>query len=88
MAAITPTTTKIESLGSVRLIVAEFAATADDADTWASGLKGILAFWTHDLDNPTTQAAVGVAASNSSGTFTFYPGEDNKSFYLFVLLRS
>ena len=88
MASVTPTSVKIDSLGSLRLVVATFADTTDDGDTWASGLKGIYKYWIQDTDNPTTQGSVGVAATQSSGTFTFYPAEDNKSFELFVLLRS
>lgn len=88
MAAVTPSTVKIDSLGSLRLVVASFADTTDDGDTWASGLKGIYKWWAQDTDNPTTQGSVGVAVGQSAGTFTFYPAEDNKSFELFVLLRS
>jgi hypothetical protein len=88
MAAVTPTSVKQENVGSLRLLIATFADTTDDGDTWASGLDGVVAFWTQDIDNPTTQANVGVAAGLSSGTFTFYPAEDNKNFYLFVLQRA
>jgi len=88
-AAITPDSVFQENFGSVRVIIARFSAgTADDADTWASSLTGILAFWTADRDNPTTQASVGVAVTESSATFTFYPAEDNKAFDLYVVLRS
>ncbi len=89
-AAITPDSTYQERTGSCRLVIANFSAgTADDGDTWASGLtRGVVSFWTQDTDDPDTQASVGVAAARSAGTFTFYPAEDNKPFYLFVLLRS
>ena len=86
MAAETPATVWRHSIGSLSLVIANFSGgTADDADTWASGMTGIVAFWAQDTDNPTTQASVGVAVTQSAGTFTFYPAEDNKSFYLFVL---
>ena len=90
-AAETPTTTRTELVGSARLIIYNFSGgTADDGDTFASGLTKTppVAYWTQDTDNPTTQASVGVAVTYSAGTFTFYPAEDNKSFYLFVLVRS
>lgn len=88
MAAVTPTSVKIDSLGSLRLVVATFANTTDDGDTWTHGMKGYYKHWIQDTDDPTTQASVGVAAAHASGIFTFYPAEDNKSFELFVLLRS
>ena len=89
-AAITPSTIRQEVLGSVRLIIANFADTSDDADTWASGLSKTppIAYWTSHTENPTTQASVGVAVNYSAGTFTFYPAEDNAAFTLFVLIRS
>lgn len=87
--AITPDTVRRHNLGSLSMVEANFTAgTADDGDTWASGLSTrVVAYWVQDTDNPTTQASEGVAAANSSGTFTFYPAEDNKSFTLFVLTR-
>ena len=87
MAAITPDATYKHNVGSNMLIQAVFSAgTADDGDSWASGLgTNVVAHWTQDNDNPTAQTAVGVACANSSGTFTFYPAEDNKSFTLYVL---
>lgn len=88
MASITPDTVKQLSVGDARLLICTFAGTADDTDTWASGLKGIIAYWTIDKDDPTTQASVGIAVENSSGTFTFHPAEDNKPFDLFILQRA
>jgi hypothetical protein len=87
--SITPDTVRRHSFGSLEVVEAVFSAgTADDGDTWASGLSThVVTYWTQDTDNPTTQGSVGVAAANSSGTFTFYPAEDNKPFTLFVLVR-
>ena len=87
MAAISPDTLRQQSLGSVALLIADFSAgTADDGDTWASGLgSNVVGFWAQDTDNPSTQGSVGTAISNSSGTFTLYPAEDNKSFTVYVL---
>lgn len=88
-AAITPDTIYPGSLGNFGFTVARFTAgTADDTDTWASGLgTRVVAYWTSDDDNPTTQASTGVGVTYSAGTFTFYPAEDNKPFTLFVLTR-
>lgn len=89
MAAITPNLVLRESAGSLTLIVARFSAgTADDGDTWASGLgTNVVTYAVQDTDNPTTQASVGVAATFSNGTFTFYPAENDKSFDLIVWAR-
>lgn len=87
MAAITPTSVTRDSLGSLSLVRAVFS-TADDGDTWASGLTGILDKYTNDNTNPATQASVGVAVTESSGTFTFHPAENGTAFTLFVFLRS
>lgn len=88
MAAKTPSTVRnLGPMGDCRLVQAIFTD-IDDTDTWASGLTGIIGFWAHDNDDPTTQASVGCAVTQSSGTFTFYPAEDNKPVDLYVLVRS
>ena len=89
MAAIVPDSITRESVGSMTMIIATFSAgTADDGDTWASGLgSNVVTYSATDTDNPTTQASVGVAVANSAGTFTFYPAEDNKPFILNVFAR-
>lgn len=88
MAAITPNTVRTHSMGDLTLIEAVFSAgTADDGDTWASGLSTrVVNYWAQDQQDPTTQASNGIAVNNSSGTFTFYPGEDNTPFTLFVMV--
>jgi hypothetical protein len=83
-AALTPATVNQYSLGGARLLRVNFS-TADDADTWASGINSVIDYWTVDRTNPATQASVGVAVTESSGTFTFYPAEDGTDFTLFVL---
>jgi hypothetical protein len=78
-AAITPSTTYRESLGSLTLIIAKFANTLDTGDTWDSGIPGIVAHWAVATDVPGTQTNSGVAVSESSDTFTFSPDEDNQA---------
>ena len=89
VAAITPATIyNGGTVGDMRLTIAVFSAgTADDGDTWDSNISGIVACWTQDTDNPTTQGSVGVAFERSGDAFTFYPAEDNKPFTVFVLSR-
>lgn len=84
MAAITPSTHYTENAGSKMLHIAAFAGTADDGDTWASGLSGITGYWANGTDDP-TQTKEGIGVSESSGTFTFNTGEDNRAFTLYVL---
>ena len=86
MAAITPSSITRESLGSLILLICPFAGTADDDDTYASGLPSVVSAWAVRTDDP-TQGTEGVGVSESSGTFTFYLGEDNAAFTLFILAR-
>jgi hypothetical protein len=86
MAAKTPSTIIRGNAGSKTLLVASFTD-IDDADTWASGLGSkVWRWWFQRTDDPTTQAAAGVAVANSSGTFSFYPAEDNAAGDLFILI--
>jgi len=87
--AITPDSITQHSFGSSKLVQALFSAgTADDGDSWASGFgTSVIGFWVCDTDNPTTQVGVGTAVTNSAGSFTFYPAEDNKSFTLYVMVN-
>ncbi len=87
MAALTPATVWRNNNGSISEVVARFT-TADDGDTWASGMSGIVSYTTQDRTNPSTQASVGIAATESSGTFTFYPAEDGVAFDLVVRFKA
>jgi hypothetical protein len=87
--AITPDTLLSENMGTLRLVIAQFttAANGDDGETWASGLTGVIDFWTQCKNDP-TQTSEGMEVTESSGTFTFNMAEDNKAFSLFVLTRN
>lgn len=92
MAAVTPDSIKNAGpCGDATLLIVTLPSSMDDTNTWDSGLgTRVIDYWTADTDNPTTQAAVGIAAAYSAttgspaGRFTFYPAEDNKSGYLFI----
>lgn len=87
MAAQTAATTTRESLGSLTLLMFTFTSVLD-ADTFASGLgTNVVNYWASGQGNPGTQASAGFNVTNSSGTFTFYPGEDSLAATLFVLAR-
>lgn len=87
MAAITPTTVIRENIGSLNLMIATFT-TCSDADTWASGISGIVSFNPIVNGNPTTQASAGTAATLSGSTFTFYPGESSLGMIVWVLAKT
>ena len=57
----------------------------DGADTFA-GPSSPLAFWGQSTANPTTNTSAGMNVTESGGTYTFYPGIDNLSGTLFVVL--
>jgi len=88
MAAVTPTTNTLESFGSLKANIAAFAATTDNADTWASGIQGIVGIICTQEDTAGTQAATGAGASFSGSTITFHIGEDNSAIRLIVLSAS
>jgi hypothetical protein len=84
MAAITPSSHLIENAGSKVLHIATFAATADNDDSWASGIQGVVGYWAVGTDDP-TQGKEGIDVSFSGTTFTFRTGEDNRGIILYVL---
>lgn len=88
MAALTAATVLRESLGSLTLHIFTFTSVAD-TDTFASGLgTNVVSYWDQETSNVSTQSSAGGAIANSSGNFTFYPGEDSNSWVLFVLART
>lgn len=56
-----------------------------DGDTFA-GPKTPKAFWAQATFNASTQTSAGINVTESSGTYTFYPGEAAGTGTLFVLL--
>lgn len=87
MAVQTAATTIRENLGSVTLLIFNFTSVAD-GDTFASGLgSNIVGFWAGTDGNPVTQASAGNGVTNSSGNFSFFPGENSLGLDLFVLAR-
>ena len=85
MAAITPASvTHLGITGSYSLVLARFTS-VDDGDTWASGLNGVVTAIAAQTGDPGTQASAGFSHTQSAGTFTFYPGEDNLGLDLIVI---
>lgn len=89
MAAVTPTLVRhLGSLGPVAVVLARFADTTDDADTWASAMDGVITAFVAPTSDPGTQTNTGIHVSHSAGTFTFYLPEDNLGFDLIVFKAS
>ena len=87
MASVTITTgyPKSHSIGDLTLFIWQLTD-VDDAETLATGLgTNIVDFWVSWTGNPATQTSGGGHAANSSGTMTFYPGENDLGATLFVL---
>jgi hypothetical protein len=80
MAALTAATTA----GGQGIIKVFTFASIDDGDTFA-GPKNSKAHWAAVTADPTTNTSAGVNVTESSGTFTFYPGVDSLSGTLFVV---
>ena len=89
MAAVTVTSgypVKVGSIGAYTLLLWKLTD-VDDTETLATGLgTRILAFWGQVETDASTQGSAGCNIVNSSGTLTFYPGEDNVAMDLFVLV--
>lgn len=87
MAAVTTTSgyPKVFSIGDKFLYVWQITD-IDDAETLATGLgTRIIDYWVNWTGNPGTQTAGGGHSALSSGTITFYPGEDNLGASVFVM---
>lgn len=77
MAALTAASTRRESAGSLTSLFFTFTSVAD-GDTFASGLgSNVVTFNGVTNGDPSTQGAAGMGVTNSSGTFTLYPGENS-----------
>ena len=61
----------------------KFAA-LEDGDTFV-GPSSPSGFWAMNTANPSTQGSAGIAVTESSGTYTFYPAENGLTATLFVV---
>ena len=59
-------------------------AAVSDGDTFA-GPASPKGFWAQSTADPTTNTSAGVNVSESSGTYTFWPGVDALTLTLFVI---
>lgn len=87
MAERTPASVLIENTGSSTLHIVTFSD-VDDGDTYASGLENIIGYWSVTADAPTSGQLAAIDIAESSGTFTFHAGEDNRKLLLYVLTKT
>lgn len=89
MAAVLPVTIQQENVGSCKLIIANFANTVDNGDTWASGVKGIVSAMISQTDGSVTQASTGAAVSYtaSTGAVALQLAEDNSACTVWLLVK-
>jgi hypothetical protein len=103
MAAVTPSSVNVENIGSLRLVIAKFAATVDDGDTWDTGTEGkntdpsggyyytgvgsVVGYWANLEDAATDHHNAGCDLTISSGTITFNLGEDNRQPTVYLLVK-
>ena len=88
MAAITPSgNTPTRTSNDITTHVVTFASVGD-GDTYASGIEGVIGFWGQVTADPTTNSSSGINITESSGTFTFFPGVAALTLTLFVMARS
>ena len=76
MAAIVPASNVKNTAWAYTEVFAKFS-TVSDADTWASGFGSrVVSYVGQVTSDPTTNTSAGINITESSGTFTFYPGVD------------
>ena len=74
--ALTPTTLRRESMGSLTLFIANFASVSSAAagDTWSTGLPNIVNAWASVADATTTNSKdIGCSFVSSTGVITLQP---------------
>ena len=88
MAAITPDSIVEESMGSLKLLIANFETTLIDTDdTWASGLGDTIVGVPWSACSTDEVGAV-VNVANSSGALTFHTNAgDNNAAVIYILVR-
>lgn len=89
MAAKTPDSVVVENFGTKTLYKCRFSTNdIDDGDTYASKVLNAVAFWCSPTDMPTqTQEGIDVGYVATTGAFTFYTGEDDRTGDLYILVN-
>ena len=66
-----------------------FKKELDSSDTYASKITSAIMWWCNPTDDPTQLLEnIDVGYTQSTGGFTFYPAEDNRTGDLYILARS
>ena len=89
MAAKTPDSVRLESMGSKQLVIATFATNdIDDGDTWLTGLStNATDVWANGTDDP-TQEKEGIDCRMIRGKIRFNVGEANRQGVVYVLANN
>jgi len=88
MAAVIPTSVLRTSPGEFTLHIYKIPATADDTNTFDTGIQGIVSVMACQSDTAETATSTGFGASFSGTTITLHIGEDNSAGTVWVLSRS
>ena len=83
--AITPDTVISSTLGDMRLIIGIFstAGVIDDNETWATGIKSIISYWTEQTTEGPNDLAID---DETDGVLTFSTKADNTGI-VYILCR-
>lgn len=91
MAALTATNVYRHSMGDLTLHIVDLPATSDSADTYTSGIQGIISVMATQADASGTQTSTGVGAAlttAATGVVTVYAAEDNTAITLWIVSKS
>ena len=89
MGAKTPDSVVVENFGTKTMYKCIFSTNdIDDGDTYASAILDAVAYWCNGTDDPTqTKEGIDVGYVATTGAFTFYTGEDNRTGELYILVN-
>ncbi len=90
MPAKTPDSVITENFGQNTLYIATFSTNdIDDGDTWTSKITSVINQWANATDDPTqTKEGIDVGYTQTTGKFTFYTGENNRTGQLCILAKT
>lgn len=88
MAALTPTNTYRESLGSLTLLIVSLTGSSTtDTYTTTAGIP-VLSYWAQPNIGSTSTSVIDVTFVQSTGVFTFNTVTNDGAFTLFILART
>lgn len=90
MAAKTPDNVRTHNFGQNTLYVATFSTNdIDDGDTWASAITSAIAWWGNLTDDGTQEKeGLDIGYAQTTGSFTFYTSENNRTGLVYILAKT